>query len=105
MNGKILSIAAALGLLIGTTALGYAQSPRQDSAPGQRTQGQGNRSGSPGATGAAPGQQLEDRGGMDSPGASGAAPGQPPASTGQGSRGGPAGSKNTNPSTGGGMNR
>ena len=33
MVSKLLIIAAAAGLLIGTTALGYAQSSTQDRAP------------------------------------------------------------------------
>jgi hypothetical protein len=104
MNAKILSIAAAAGLLIGTTALGYAQSPSRDNAPGQRMQNERTAPGQPGASEYAPGQQMQDRGTVGSPGASEYAPGQqPPASTGQGGRGGAKGSPNSN--TGGGMSR
>ena len=56
-----LSIVATV-LLIGTTALGYAQSSTQDRAPGQRMQERGSVPGHPGASGYAPGQRMHERG-------------------------------------------
>jgi hypothetical protein len=86
MNTKIISIAAAAGLLVGSTAIGYAQSSSQDSAPGQQMQDKGSVPGQPGASGYAPGQQMQDKGSKPgSPGASGFAPGQKD-TTGQGGR-------------------
>jgi hypothetical protein len=77
MNAKIVSIASAAGLLIGSTAIGYAQSSSRDSAPGQQMQDKGSVPGQPGASGYAPGQQMQDKGSKPgSPGASGYAPGQ-----------------------------
>src|SRR5262249_5318358 len=71
-----LSIVAA-GLLIGTTALGYAQSSTQDRAPGQRMQERGSVPGHHGASGYAPGQRMHERGSKaGEPGASGYAPGR-----------------------------
>jgi hypothetical protein len=74
MNTKPLSIIAASGLLIAATTLGYAQSPTQENAPGQRmqdsrpmpgatgqqTQEKGSKSGQSGASGFAPGRQSPD---------------------------------------------
>ena len=57
MNAKIVSIAAAAGLLIGSTAIGYAQNPARDSSPGHEMQDKGGKRGSPGASGYAPGHQ------------------------------------------------
>ena len=57
MNTRIVSIAAAAGLLIGWTAIGHAQNPARDSAPGQQMQDKGSAPGQPGASGYAPGQQ------------------------------------------------
>jgi len=57
---KPLSIAAAAGLLIATSALALAQSSGQrmpDSTPGQKMQDRGSVSGQPGASGYAPGHQ------------------------------------------------
>ena len=86
MNTRIVSIAAAAGLLIGWTAIGHAQNPARDSAPGQQMQDKGSAPGQPGASGYAPGQQMQDKGSKQgSPGASGYAPGQQN-TTGQGSR-------------------
>jgi len=85
---RTLSIVAAVaGLLIGTTALGYAQSSTQDRAPGQRMQERGSVPGHPGASGYAPGQRMHERGSKaGEPGASGYAPGrQAPETTGRGS--------------------
>jgi hypothetical protein len=86
MMSKLLIVAAAAGLLIGTTALGYAQSSTQDLAPGQRMQDRGSVPGHPGASGYAPGQRMQERGGKPGhPGASGYAPGrQEPSTTGRG---------------------
>src|SRR5262249_10235978 len=86
---KFLIVAAAAGLLIGTTALGYAQSSTQERAPGQRMQDRGSVPGHPGASGYAPGQRMHERGSKaGAPGASGYAPGrQTPETTGRGSMG------------------
>ena len=57
---KPLSIAAAAGLLIATSALALAQSSGQrmpDSTPGQTMQDRGSVSGQPGASGYAPAHQ------------------------------------------------
>ncbi len=62
MISRLLIVAAAAGLLIGTTALGYAQSSTQDRAPGQRMQDRGSVPGHPGASGYAPGQRMHERG-------------------------------------------
>jgi hypothetical protein len=77
MTRKLLSITAAVGLLLGSSGLGYAQSPTQKDAPGQRMQDRGSMPGEPGAAGNSPGHQMQDRGGKaGSPGASGFAPGR-----------------------------
>jgi hypothetical protein len=69
---KLLIVAAAAGLLIGTTALGYAQSSTQERAPGQRMQERGSVPGHPGASDYAPGQRMHERGSKaGAPGASG----------------------------------
>jgi hypothetical protein len=84
MNAKIVSIAAAAGLLIGSTAIGYAQNPARDSAPGQQMQEKGSKPDSPGASGYSPGHEMQDKGSKrGSPGASGYAPGHQ-GTTGQG---------------------
>lgn len=76
MNRKLLSIAAAAGVLIGSTVIGYAQSSAQDRAPGQRMQGKGSVPGEPGASGYSPGDRMHDKGSKPGePGASGYAPG------------------------------
>jgi hypothetical protein len=86
MNARIVSIAAAAGLLIGSTAIGYAQNQARDSAPGQQMHEKGSKPGSPGASGYAPGHQMQDKGSKrGSPGASGYAPGHQ-GTTGQGGR-------------------
>jgi hypothetical protein len=90
---KPLSIAAAAGLLIATTALGHAQSSGQrmpDSTPGQKMQDRGSVSGQPGASGYTPGHRMQEKGSRaGEPGASGYAPGhQAPSTTGRGSMGG-----------------
>jgi hypothetical protein len=74
---KILSVAAAAGLLFGAPALCLAQGGAQDSAPGQKMQDKGSVRGQPGASGYAPGQRMQDKGSKPGqPGASGYAPGQ-----------------------------
>jgi hypothetical protein len=87
MTAKLLAIAAAAGLLIGTTSLGYAQGAK-DSAPGQRMQNNETAPvpDRPGASGYAPGQQMQQDGpkSPQQPGASGYAPGHQPGTTGQG---------------------
>jgi hypothetical protein len=100
MMRKLSIVAAVAGLLISTTALGYAQSSTQDRAPsarlrassthyGQRMQDRGSLPGHPGASGHAPGQRMHERGSKaGEPGASGYAPGrQTPETTGRGSMG------------------
>ena len=59
MRTKVLSLAAAVGLIFGTTAACLAQNGAQDSAPGQRMQDKdkGSIRGQPGASGYAPGHQ------------------------------------------------
>src|SRR5258708_26557346 len=80
MKSKLLSITAAIGLLLGTTVLGYAQSSSQKNAPGQRMQDRGSVPGDPGASGYSPGDPMRDRGTKPvSPGASSYPP-RPPAS-------------------------
>jgi hypothetical protein len=75
MNNKLLALGAAV-LLVGTTSLGYAQSPTQKNAPGQQMQNRGSAPGDPGASGYSPGDRMHDRGSKaGSPGASGYAPG------------------------------
>lgn len=81
MNARPLSIIVASGLLIATTALGHAQSRTQENAPGQRMQDKGSVPGQSDAPGDA--QQLQEKSGQ--PGASGFAPGQQsPDTTGRG---------------------
>ena len=100
MVSKLLIVAAAAGLLIGTTALGYAQSSTPNGAPsarlrassthyGQRMQDRGSLPGHPGASGYAPGHEMQEKGSRPGhPGASGYAPGrQGPETTGRGSMG------------------
>ena len=61
MRTTVLSLAAAVGLMFGTTAACVAQNGAQDSAPGQRMQDKdkGSIPGQPGASGYAPGQQMQ----------------------------------------------
>ena len=54
---NMLSVAAAAGLLFGTSALCLAQGGAQDNAPGQKMQDKGSVRGQPGASGYAPGHQ------------------------------------------------
>src|SRR5262249_17238683 len=89
MTSKLLIVAAAAGLLIGTTALGYAQSSTQNRTPGPRMPDRGSVPDPPGASGYAPGQRMHEKGSKaGEPGASGYAPGrQAPETTGRGSLG------------------
>ena len=68
MVSKLSIVAAAAGLLIGTTALGDAQSLTQDRAPGQRMHEKGSKAGEPGASGYAPGRQAPETTGRGSMG-------------------------------------
>ena len=82
VNAKLLALAAAAGLLIGSTAIGYAQtrgtSPGASGAsPGHEMQQKGSVPGSPGASGYAPGHEMQKKGSKaGEPGASGFAPGR-----------------------------
>ena len=88
MRNKALSAAVAVGLMLGTTTVGLAQTA-QDRAPGQQMQDKGSVRGQPGASGYAPGQKMQDKGSKaGQPGASGYAPGQQDSTSGQGTRGG-----------------
>jgi hypothetical protein len=101
MNTKLLSIAAAAGLLIGSTAVLHAQSRGGTSSggagggassvsPGHQMQspgGNGERSeGGPGASGFSPGHEMQEGEGRGGPGASKLAPGHNKATTGAGDR-------------------
>ena len=82
MQAKLLSIAAAAGLLIGTTAVGFAQSSTPSNTPGHKMQQKGSVPGHPGASGYSPGHQMQRYGSKRGhPGASGYATGH--ATTGQ----------------------
>jgi hypothetical protein len=73
MQAKLLSIAAAAGLLIGTSGLGIAQSR---TTPGHEMQQKGSVRGHPGASGYSPGHEMQKYGSKrGQPGASGYAPG------------------------------
>jgi hypothetical protein len=92
MISKFLAICAAAGVLLATSALGYAQSSgqrMQDSTSGQKMQDRGSTSGQSGASGYTPGHQMQENGSRaGEPGASGYAPGhQEPSTTGRGSMG------------------
>jgi hypothetical protein len=73
---KIVPIMAA-GLLLGSTALGFAQSQTQDQVPGQRMQERGSAPGQGGTSGNAPSPQRKQEKGSTSGqgGTSGAMPG------------------------------
>lgn len=90
MRTTVLSLAAAVGLMFGTTAACLAQNGAQDSAPGQKMQDKGSVRGQPGASGYAPGQQMQQQQGSKArePGASGYAPGHQDSTSGQGTRSG-----------------
>jgi hypothetical protein len=92
MISKFLAICAAAGVLLATSALGYAQSSgqrMQNSTSGQKMQDRGSTSGQSGASGYTPGHQMQENGSRaGEPGASGYAPGhQEPSTTGRGSMG------------------
>lgn len=99
MRTTVLSLAAAAGLMFGTTAACLAQNGAQDSAPGQRMQDKdkGSIRGQPGASGYAPGQQMQQQQGSKArePGASGYAPGHQDSTSGQGTRSGTTSSTGT----------
>jgi len=63
MRTTVLSLAAAVGLIFGTTAACLAQNGAQDSAPGQRMQDKdkGSIRGQPGASGYAPANRCSER--------------------------------------------
>ena len=98
MRTTVLSLAAAAGLMFGTTAACLAQNGAQDSAPGQRMQDKdkGSIRGQPGASGYAPGQQMQRKGSKPGePGASGYEPGHQDSTSGQGTRSGTTSSTGT----------
>jgi hypothetical protein len=77
MTSKILVLAAAAGLLSGSTGLGLAQNSPKNATPGHEMQQKGSIKGDPGASGYSPGDQMKDRGSVPGhPGASGYAPGR-----------------------------
>jgi len=83
MQAKLLSIAAAAGLLIGTMAVGFAQSTTPSNTPGHEMQRKGSVKGHSGASGYSPGHEMQQKGPVRGhPGASGYAPGHE--TTGQG---------------------
>jgi hypothetical protein len=55
MTTKLLAIALAAGLMVGTGTSGFAQSPTSEKTPGAQMQDKGPAQGSPGASGYAPG--------------------------------------------------
>ena len=66
MRNKALSAAVAVGLMLGTTTVGLAQTA-QDRAPGQQMQDKGSVRGQPGASGYAPGHKMQDEGSESRP--------------------------------------
>ena len=85
MNIKItLPLLAATALLLGSSSMGFAQSPSSQTAPGERMQERDSVPGQPGASSYAPDQEMQQRGSKSGePGASGYAAG--PNTTGAGS--------------------
>ena len=76
MQAKFLAIAAATGLLIATTSVGFAQSSTPSNTPGHEMQRKGSVKGQPGASGYSPGHEMQQKGSKPGePGASGYAPG------------------------------
>jgi hypothetical protein len=61
MTTKLLAIALAAGLMIGTGVSGFAQSPTSEKTPGAQMQDKGAVQGSPGASGYAPGMKCRRR--------------------------------------------
>ena len=55
MTTKLLAIALAAGLMVGTGTSRFAQSPTSEKTPGAQMQDKGSAQGSPGASGYAPG--------------------------------------------------
>jgi len=83
MMSKLLSIAAAAGLLMATTAVGHAASATTKKTPGHLMQEHDPVPGHPGASGYSPGHQMQLRRSKPGyPGASGYAPGHQPTTTG-----------------------
>ena len=75
MRLKLLPLAAAAALLIGTSGA-FAESATSDQTPGHKMQTKGSVKGSPGASGYAPGHVMQQKGSKKGfPGASGYAPG------------------------------
>lgn len=73
---RIITIAAAAGLLALAPSLGFAQSSTSDQTPGHKMQKKGSKAGEPGASGYSPGHRMQDKGSKPGqPGASGYAPG------------------------------
>src|SRR5438105_13765166 len=76
MNAKLITLVAAAGLLVGSSAAALAAGKSMN-MPGHKMQRFGSVSGHPGASGYAPGHQMQARGSRrGSPGASGYAPGR-----------------------------
>jgi len=61
MTTKLLAIALAAGLMVGTGASGFAQTPTSEKTPGAQMQDKGPVKGSPGASGYAPGHQMKKK--------------------------------------------
>jgi len=90
MSARIIPIIAAAGLVLGSTAVTFAQSSTSHKTPGHMMQRYGSKPGQPGASGYSPGHQMQRLGSRRGhPGASGYAPGHKNDSlstTGQGTR-------------------
>ena len=77
MSARIIPIIAAAGLVLGSTAVTFAQSSTSYKTPGHMMQRYGSKPGQPGASGYSPGDKMHDKGpAKGSPGASGYAPGR-----------------------------
>jgi len=73
---KILSLAAAIGLLVAISSTADARTGASGFAPGQSFRAHGSVAGHPGASGYAPGRVMKAQGSLRGhPGASGYAPG------------------------------
>lgn len=88
MPKKTLSLIAAAGVLLGSCTIGYAQSSTREMTPGDKMQDKGSLNGAPGASGYAPGHEMQKKGSLKgsvkgTTGASRYAPGR--ATTGSGS--------------------
>src|SRR5262245_11281946 len=85
MISKVMTVGAALGLVIGTSSIGWTASSTTSRAPGHLMQQKGSVKGHPGASGYAPGHLMQQKGSKTgNPGASGYAPGWSTSTTGQG---------------------